>query len=125
MKVLITGGRFWNDYETVLKELEKLPSGSIIIHGACCGADTIAGEIAKALGFTVREYPADWSTYPRAAGAIRNRLMLERENLPDEPIELVLAFHKDIEESKGTKDMLNISDAVGVKTRLVSGRIKM
>jgi hypothetical protein len=121
VKVLVTGDRFWDDYETILGELEKLPSGSIVVHGACRGADTIAGEIAKALGHEVRPYPADWVRYRRGAGPVRNRQMLREENLPDEPIDLVLGFHKNIKESKGTKDMLSISDAAGVQTRLVVG----
>ena len=121
MKVLVTGDREWDDFETTLVELEKLPSGSIIIHGGCRGADTIAGEIAKALGFTVRVYPADWARYGRGGGVVRNRQMLKEENLPGEPIDLVLGFHKNIKESRGTRDMLKVSDDAGVKTRLVVG----
>jgi hypothetical protein len=62
-----------------------MPSGTTIIHGAQCtigpdkrpigGADWIAGEVARSLGFTVEEYPADWKQYPRTAGPIRNELM--------------------------------------------------
>ncbi len=121
MKVLVTGDRFWDDYEATLRELEGLPKDCIIVHGACRGADTIAGEIAKALGMEVRPYPADWGRYGRGAGPVRNRQMLKEEHLPDEPIDLVLGFHKNIQESRGTKDMLAISRAAGVQTRLVVG----
>jgi hypothetical protein len=48
------------------------------------------------------QYPADWDRYNKAAGPIRNSLMLKLH--PD--IDLVLAYHDDLEDgSRGTKDM--------------------
>jgi hypothetical protein len=82
----------------------------LIIHGAAKGADTIAGNIANKLGFQVVSVPAEWEKYGRAAGPIRNKIMLNME--PD----LVLAFHSDIENSKGTKNMVEIARKKGVET---------
>jgi hypothetical protein len=45
--------------------------------------------------------PADWANHGKAAGPIRNRKMLDLK--PD----LVLAFHADLTNSKGTKDCSN------------------
>jgi hypothetical protein len=106
MKVLVTGDRRWVDVERVVEELQKLPSGTIVVHGACRGADVTCAAVAEALGFEVRPYPADWVRYPRAAGPIRNQQMLDAENKPGEPIDLCLAFHNDIENSSGTSDMV-------------------
>ena len=73
----------------------------------------IAGEEAKKLGFTVREFPADWSI-GRSAGPIRNRKML------DEKPDFVLAFHPDIKKSKGTADTVREATRRGIKVLIIS-----
>jgi hypothetical protein len=118
MKVLATGDRGWDDLERVFEELQLFPLGTILIHGACRGADSACGEIAAALGFVVRPYPADWIAFPRAAGPIRNQQMLDVEHRSDEPIDLCLAFHNDIASSKGTADMLRQVKAAGIPWKL-------
>lgn len=102
MKILVTGDREWTDVETVAEELKKFPSGTILIHGAARGADTIAALVGEQLGFDCRAYPY-LHQYGRAGGPIRNTQMAV-EN-PD--IEEVIGFHNSIETSKGTKDMMN------------------
>lgn len=114
MKVLVTGDRAWDDVKLVVDTLEQLPPGTIVVHGAYRGADTVAGEVAKALGFVVRAYPADWESFKFRAGPIRNQLMLDEEHRDDEPIDLVIAFHDDIEHSKGTKDMIKKALNAGI-----------
>ena len=112
MKVLVCGSRNWKRKESILKELEKLPKDTIIIHGAARGADLIAGDIAQHLGLTVKEFPADWDKYKKAAGIIRNKQMLE------EKPNLILAFHENIESSKGTAHMIKIASEAGIEVRL-------
>lgn len=73
----------------------------VIIEGEAAGADSIARDVAESLGIPVEKYPANWTAHGLAAGPIRNRQMLT-EGKPD----AVLAFHDDIEASKGTKDMV-------------------
>lgn len=114
MKVLVTGDREWSDIQAVIDVLEMLPERSVVIHGAALGADTIAGLIAVSLGHVVREYPADWKKFGRPAGPIRNREMLAKEHVPTEPIELVLAFHNDLQKSRGTKDMVSCVKKAGI-----------
>lgn len=106
-KILVTGDREWDDIKRVVEVLETYRPGTILVHGACRGADIICAAVGEALGFEVRPYPADWDTHKKAAGPIRNRQMLKEEHKPDEPIDVVLAFHNDIENSKGTADMLD------------------
>lgn len=114
MKALVTGDRDWSDVKLIVDTLEQLPPGTIVVHGACRGADTIAGEVAKALGFVVRAYPADWDSFKFRAGPIRNQLMLDEEHREEEPIDLVIAFHDDIGHSKGTKDMVKKALKAGI-----------
>ena len=115
MKILVCGDRFWTGIDSIKKELDQYPRNAIMIHGACKGADSLAGYVANRLGFkNIQEYPADWKQFGKAAGPIRNREMLKQN--PD----LVLAFHKHIEDSKGTKYMLAIAEKAGIETKLIS-----
>lgn len=106
-KILVTGDRNWDDIHRVVEELKGYRPGTILVHGACRGADNTCAAVAEALGFKVRSYPADWEKHRKAAGPIRNQQMLTLEHKPDEPIDMCLVFHNDIENSKGTADMLD------------------
>jgi hypothetical protein len=99
--VLVTGDRNWDDTETVLQRLLALPSDTVLVHGDARGLDRIAGEIGRHLGFTVHPEPANWLKHGHRAGPIRNRRMYN-EYKPT----LVLAFHSDIDNSRGTRDMV-------------------
>jgi len=142
MVVIICGDRKWGDYrcdrcqdsvfacpscttlnmryrDAILREIKAhnlVPEKDVIIHGAANGADRIAGEWARKLGFklgtSLREFPAQWGTYGRAAGPIRNRQMLKED--PD----LVLAFHPEIGKSRGTADMIGIARTKGVEVKV-------
>lgn len=122
MKVLVTGCRDWDEthVDIIHRELAQLPPGTIVIHGACRGVDTIAGMIAEALGFVVRSYPARWDVLGRAAGPLRNKQMLIEEHLPNEPIDKVLVFHHDIDSSNGTAGMKKLAESWNIETKLVS-----
>lgn len=114
MRVLCCGDRNWTSYEIIRRELEKLDDFTVVIEGCAKGADSISGWIARQLSYKVLEFPADWKKYGRAAGPIRNKQMLD-EGKPD----LVLAFHTDIENSKGTKNMIEQSTKRGIKVILI------
>lgn len=118
MRILICGDRFWDDSGTIIATLHnKFPEGGVghtVIHGACKGADRQAGAVAKGLGFAVIPYPADWDKYGKAAGPIRNRVML------DTGPNLVIAFHNSIETSKGTKDCVEEAQRRGIPTEVVT-----
>jgi D-arabinose 1-dehydrogenase-like Zn-dependent alcohol dehydrogenase len=115
MKVLCCGDRNWTNWKAIKKALEGLGPNTEIIHGGARGADSMAGYVAKQLGYEVRVYPANWTKYGKAAGAIRNRFQFDSENP-----ELVLAFHDDIENSKGTKDMVAYARSKGCPVNVVT-----
>jgi hypothetical protein len=99
MKILITGDRNWTDYDLIFWALAELPSGTTIIEGEARGADIISRQCAETLELNIIRMPADWDTYHKAAGPIRNQAMLDLD--PDK----TFAFHNNIKESKGTRDM--------------------
>jgi hypothetical protein len=115
MRVLICGDRNWKDYKLIKVTLSAIPDVSLVIEGECRGADVFGKAAALSLGIPVEKYPADWNAHGKAAGPIRNRLMLDAGK-PD----LVLAFHDDIEHSKGTKDMKNVAESAGIEVRVIT-----
>ena len=120
MKILVCGGRTYGtkvvDNKTVrdLKainalhtELDKYKKQvSLIIQGGAKGADTLAYLWAYDNGVKCAEYKADWLTYGKAAGTIRNEYML----LDSDP-DLVIAFPG----GEGTKHMVGFSRKNGYK----------
>lgn len=121
MKVLVCGAREWTDRPYIQRVLEgyQLQAGDTVIHGDCRGADRHAGHAARELGCTVVAMPADWEAHGKGAGPIRNQQMLdEHPNL-----DLVLAFHRDIDQSKGTKDMIARAEKAGLVVDLRTGRV--
>jgi len=102
MIVLFCGDRNWSNFETIKLVLSSFPEDTIVVHGDSRGADKISGYLAKQRGLKVIPEPADWTKYGKAAGPIRNQLMLDKYK----PTK-VIAFHNDIKSSKGTKDMIN------------------
>jgi predicted polyphosphate/ATP-dependent NAD kinase len=106
MRVLVCGGRTYNDRKAVYAALDHLnPQPKAVIHGGANGADRIADDWADDRGITTIAYHADWTKHGKAAGPIRNALMLA-ESKPD----LVLAFPG----GNGTADMVARAKAANV-----------
>ena len=114
MKILISGDRKWFDYPKMKSRMLKIPAGSTIIQGGAKGADIMSAVIAKELGLEVIQVNAEWDKYHRAAGVIRNRVMLDMK--PG----MVIAFHSNIENSKGTKDCVIEARKRGIPVEIVS-----
>ena len=110
-RILICGDRNYQDWIKVQEYLDTISRTTIIIHGGARGADSLAGNLATSLKMKVIKFPADWDKYGKAAGVLRNQQMLD-EGYPD----LVVYFHKDIENSKGTRDMLKRATDSGIRT---------
>lgn len=121
MKVLVCGSREWKDdgyIATRLDEFHELYGITEIIEGCARGADRVAEAWAMNRGIPLRHFPADWDRYQptdqsrkNPAGAIRNRQMLD-EGRPT----IVIAFHRNLNDSKGTRDMVHIAREAGVVT---------
>lgn len=127
MKVLVCGGRDYNNRDKIYNTLydlcdefnlwsepdelgNKLPSGIIIVNGAARGADQISSDWATVNWVPHREYKAEWDKWGKAAGVIRNQQMLDEEQ-PD----LVIAFKG----GRGTKHMVEYAKRAGVEVRTI------
>jgi hypothetical protein len=118
--ILMCGDRNWTDRKKIRQQLLK-HKPDIIIQGEARGADSIAREEAKKLGIEHIDCPADWTRYGRAAGPIRNKEMLARllDFSYDGHYILIQAFHSDLSQSKGTKDMVTIGTRAGVPVEII------
>lgn len=111
-RVLVTGDRWWTDAALIaiaLEQVRAMGKIEVVIHGAARGADTLAGIEATAMGLRVIACPADWTAHGKAAGPRRNQSMLV-----DHKPNIVLAFHDNLAESKGTFDMVARARKAGV-----------
>lgn len=107
MKVIVCGGRNFHNYEAFERFMDMLNAIwriSFVMHGDARGADTLAKYWANQRHIEHQAFPADWKTYPRGAGPIRNRQMLA------EKPELVIAFPG----GDGTRDMRKQATKAGV-----------
>lgn len=107
--LLVCGGRDYDDWDTLCRELDALQP-LIVIHGAARGADRMTDRWARLRGVPRRPYPADWTRYGNAAGPLRNQQMLD-EGHPTG----VLAFPG----GPGTADMVRRARAAGLPVRRV------
>lgn len=109
MRLLVCGGRNFNDFEWMNEVLVWFTGSNaveVIIHGAARGADSLAAEWASLANVPTKAYPADWKAHGKAAGPIRNRLMLE-DGKPD----YVIAFPG----GSGTANMVKQAREAGLQ----------
>lgn len=99
MKVLVCGGRAYDDREAVyrvLSEQHRVVSFTHLIHGDSRGVDHFADQWAIENGVQSVRCAANWDAMGRAAGPLRNQRMLDLEP------HLVIAFPG----GRGTADMI-------------------
>ena len=112
-RVIIAGTRDFKDYE-LLKSYcdymlsQKAQSGEeiTIISGGASGADTLGEKYAKERGYNLLQFPAQWETYGRQAGPIRNREMAKNADA------LIALWDG---KSRGTKNMIEEAKKRGLR----------
>lgn len=120
LRVLVTGSRTWPDEHLVRRELARVWTDHggpvVVVHGACAaGADHHAAQWVadmNAAGYdavSAEPHPANWDAHGRAAGPIRNRLMVEAG------ADRCLAFiHCG---SRGASNCAQLAETAGISTR--------
>lgn len=117
MKVLVCGGRAFDDKQLLFGSLDRLHAEyrfDTLIHGAARGADTLADAWARSRAVRVNWYRAEWKKYGnKIAGPIRNKRMLV-EGRPN----LVIAFKG----GKGTANMIKQAEQAGIQVIRIAER---
>jgi hypothetical protein len=134
MRALICGGRDYTDRRRIHEALDDIHAASpisCVIHGDALGADRLAAEWAEIHGIPTDPHPADWDNldapgaiirlnpktgrfYNKAAGAQRNRKMVELK--PD----LVIAFPGNVG-TNGPNGCPALALRVGIAVMTVDG----
>lgn len=105
MKVIIAGGRDFDNYEYLSETMSKLDFiVTEVVCGGARGADTLGETWAKNNGVPIKYFYPDWDNYGKSAGNIRNRDMADYGDY-------LVAFWDG--KSKGTQNMITSMQRVG------------
>lgn len=114
VKLIIAGGRDFDDYDLLEKEcgnlLEDLDQPVEIVCGKAKGADSLGEQYAEENELDIKSFYPDWKKYGRAAGPVRNKEMAKYATH-------LLAFWNG--ESRGTKSMINLAKQQGLEVKVI------
>lgn len=113
-RVIIAGGRDFNDYELLERSMDKLlvniTEDIAVVCGMARGADTLGEVYAKSRWYEVHYFPADWNQFGKSAGYRRNEQMAQNADA-------LAAFWNG--ESRGTKHMIDLAKRYNLKVRII------
>jgi hypothetical protein len=98
--LLVAGSRGYGNYKELSREISAYCEGVTnvtIITGCARGVDYMAGMYARERGLQLKVFLADWKTFGKSAGPIRNRQMARNADA-------AILFWDG--KSKGTKNMI-------------------
>lgn len=102
-RVCVCGSRDYNDYVSMSRILDRLRCKydiTEIVSGTANGADKLGELYASEHNISIKRFPADWNTYGKRAGYIRNERMVCYSDM-------VVAFWNGT--SRGTMHTINIT----------------
>lgn len=117
IRLIIAGGRDFHDYIDLdsavtmyIGSIFEWPYDITIISGCAKGADSLGERYANQRGINLERCPADWKSYGKGAGPIRNTEMA------------MVATHCICfwdGKSRGTKNMIDVAFSHGLGLRVV------
>ena len=110
MKLAIIGGRDFNDTLLFLTTVQEFPNIEVVVSGGARGVDKLGELWANSQNIPTEIYYPDWDQYGKAAGFIRNKLIVENSDA-------VLAFWDG--SSKGTKSSIDLAKKYNKKLTVV------
>ena len=117
-KLIIAGGRDYNNYDEVKSQLHRLASNELdpyavsVVSGTARGADAMGAAVARELGVQLYEFPADWNQYGKRAGFLRNEQM-------GQFADGLLAFQCREQPTPGTAHMIKFMKSLGKPVRII------
>ncbi len=106
MKVIIGGGRDYDDYDGLLEAVGQ--SGfdiTAVVSGGAKGVDALGERYANEMNKPLFIFKADWKTHGRGAGPVRNQKMADKADA------LIAIWNG---ESRGTKNMIETATKQGL-----------
>lgn len=106
IRVVVAGCRDYCNYDEARKYINECISAIeekseiVIVSGGAKGADMLGERYALENGLMLERYSADWKTYGRKAGPLRNKQMAEI-------CDMVICFWDG--NSKGTRSMIELA----------------
>ena len=120
IKLIIAGGRDFNDYDLLIDSVNELIEKGILIEGSITivsgmarGADTLAVQLSLDNDLPLLKFPADWNLHGKAAGFIRNQQMAKEADM-------LLAFWDG--KSKGTRHMIEYMEGLSKPAYVINYR---
>ena len=112
-KIIIAGGRDFNDYEFLRDQIDALELPEFeVVSGACRGTDKLGERYAEERDLPdPKLFPADWDKFGRGAGPIRNEEMARYADA-------LIAFWDG--DSRGTKLMIDIAERYGLEIKIIN-----
>lgn len=114
-RVIIAGGWDFGNYSLLCKTMDRLLCNKQreniqIVCGKARGADTLGERYARERGYLVNYFPANWNTYGKRAGYIRNVEMAQNADA-------LVAFWDG--QSRGTAHMIKTAREYGLLVRMI------
>lgn len=110
MKIIVAGGRNFDDYKLLCKVLKSFKNISEIVSGGARGADKLGEKYATFNNINVKIFLAEWDKYGKRAGFLRNIQMGQYANV-------LVAFWDG--QSKGTEHMIKTAQKLGLIVHIV------
>jgi hypothetical protein len=114
LKVIVAGGRDFENYDLLTQKLDKLFSQRddvVIASGMARGTDSLAVKYAEARKLKLSEFPAKWDKHGRTSGYRRN---IDMAKFAD----ACVCFWNG--KSPGTQHMIDTARRYGLKLRIIN-----
>lgn len=111
LKIIIAGGRDFNNYEMLSATLDQLKKPFEVVCGEARGADALGKRYAIQHGLIVHSFPANWDKFGKSAGYKRNAEMAEFADA-------LIAFWDG--KSRGTDSMIKLAKNKWLKVKVIT-----
>lgn len=124
MRIIVAGGRKFDDYNILCKELDSFlenvedKSHVEFVSGRAIGTDRLGERYAEEHGYPCTTFEAEWFKLGRRAGIVRNAQMAKYASMDPYKEGILFAFWNG--SSKGTKNMIDQAEAIGLDVHIIN-----